>query len=395
MVHNIINFFYGWWAGWVASRWILWVIKQKQITGIQLRFMVLRFAVLKTACGYNKGHFKMQAAFIESRHWLILKNLHSQLSLRRDSNGVISQHFMQEILYLCDFTACSERKARSVIIKLPSEQGCEKTLLHCSFRSDTQVLTITAASSVSALKRELQVLQQSLQNQHFQSHFPSIKMGPFKQRKKMGLHHIHLRTLAASPCSTPIICWSMIWGCKERLQPFLVLKIDDSKCAFHFCMWAFYFWLSHLPVTGAYNEKLWKILPKAALYMKLQFHTYKCLFSQSWNSKFCGCWTKSSKILCASAKYESYWGNLIAEGNCINSYLFFILVWLHCIAFFLSKNDRLHHPYHTEIKTWIQLADILVRCTGTLLRLDKFWWVCSVHKCHAKSLTFGSTYLLS
>lgn len=112
---------------------------------------------------------------------------------------------------------------------------------------------------------------------------------------------------------------------------------------------------------------------------------------------FCGWWTKSSKILCESAKYESYWGNLITEiiCNCINSSLFFILVWLHCIAFFLYKNDRLYHPYHTEIKTWIQLADVLVRCTGILLRLDKFWWVCSVHKCHAKSLPFGNTDLLS
>lgn len=123
-------------------------------------------------------------------------------------------------------------------------------------------------------------------NQHFQSHFASITMGPIKHKTKLGLRHMQLWELEqpVPPQLSPDP--AMIWVCIERLQSFLVLKMDDSRCAFQFCTWSFYFQLSHLPVTGACNEKLWKLLPTAALHMKLQFHVYKCLFPQSWNSKF-------------------------------------------------------------------------------------------------------------
>lgn len=70
-------------------------------------------------------------------------------------------------------------------------------------------------------------------NQHFQSHFASITMVPIKHRTKLGLRHMQLWELEqpVPPQLSPDP--AMIWVCRERLQSFLVLKMDDSISSIH------------------------------------------------------------------------------------------------------------------------------------------------------------------
>lgn len=149
MVHNIIYLFTdGKWGEGLAEGFCDQLNKSRS----QLRFTVLRFAILKTACGYNKGHFKRQAAFLQLRCWLMLKKppFLAQSQERLQWGDLITVYARNPAFLWLH----SMLKKKS---KISNYKAATRTGLWEDFAS-LQLLTITSTSPVSAPKTGLQVL---------------------------------------------------------------------------------------------------------------------------------------------------------------------------------------------------------------------------------------------